>query len=554
MASPFFRRRGPQPQENPLSSSSSVPPTGSATITRERIFNFFIQGSSIAVLPVMIANSYSAILEGALLRAAAYTFFYLVLLALALGRRFLPFSLRAWGLIVLLWAVALIAYLGTGVRGDGRIWLMGAIIIAGLLLDGFQALLSILLSLALHGVVGWLFVHRLLPLPSAEGLVSSELPRAWMNTGFTMLALGLVIGGIIALTRGRLEQSLEESQQLTSALEEERRRLERQGRDLQRRVAQLRAASEIARVATALLDEQELMDFVLRTVQESFNLYYAGIFLLDERGEYAVLRAGTGEAGRRMLQDGHRLAVGGTSMIGWAIANRKRRLALDVGDDPVRFANPYLPHTRTELAIPLIVRDEVIGAMTIQSDRPRAFDEDDIRILQGIADTLASALSNARLFRTTQETLNELQAIHAQFLHRAWSDLPESGIQIVQSEATPSATQETTGRLLRLPLQVRDTVVGEVILERDTPWSEEERSTAQALLYQAGVALENAGLLTESLRRAAQEQLLGQISARVGTTLDMDQMLRTLVRELQDALDLQEAEVRLLPTSSALEE
>ena len=502
----------------------------------------------------MIANSYSAILEGALLRAAAYTFFYLVLLALALGRRFLPFSLRAWGLIVLLWAVALIAYLGTGVRGDGRIWLMGAIIIAGLLLDGFQALLSLLLSLALHGVVGWLFVHRLLPLPSAEGLVSSELPRAWMNTGFTMLALGLVIGGIIALTRGRLEQSLEESQQLTSALEEERRRLERQGRDLQRRVAQLRAASEIARVATALLDEQELMDFVLRTVQESFNLYYAGIFLLDERGEYAVLRAGTGEAGRRMLQDGHRLAVGGTSMIGWAIANRKRRLALDVGDDPVRFANPYLPHTRTELAIPLIVRDEVIGAMTIQSDRPRAFDEDDIRILQGIADTLASALSNARLFRTTQETLNELQAIHAQFLHRAWSDLPESGIQIVQSEATPSATQETTGRLLRLPLQVRDTVVGEVILERDTPWSEEERSTAQALLYQAGVALENAGLLTESLRRAAQEQLLGQISARVGTTLDMDQMLRTLVRELQDALDLQEAEVRLLPTSSALEE
>jgi len=479
---------------------------------------------------------------------------YITLLVATFSRRLLPFSLRAWGLVALLWAVALTTYLNTGIRGDGRIWIMGAVVTAGVLLNGFQAVLGIGISLALHGIVGWLFIHRVLPLPPVEGLVTSELPEAWVNTGFTMIAIGLVAGGIVAINRSRLEQSLEESQELTSALEEERQRLERQERALRRRVAQLRAASEVARVATTLLDEQELMDYVLRTVQESFDLYYAGIFLLDERGEYAVLRAGTGEAGKRMLQDGHRLAVGGTSMIGWCIANRKLRLALDVGRDPVQFSNPYLPHTRTELAIPLIVRDEVIGAMTIQSDRLQAFDDDDIRLLQGIADTLANALSTTRLFHTTQEALNELRAIHAQFLSQAWSDLPESSIQILQSEEPTSSSRENTGRLLRLPLQVRDTVVGEVVMERDAPWSEEERALAQALIYQAGLALENAGLLTESLRRAAQEQLLGQISAHVGATLDMDQMLRTIVRELQEALGLQEAEIRLSSTLPAIEE
>lgn len=554
MASPFFRRSRPQPQEHPP--TSSPPSPRSVTATREEVFNFLTRATSAAALPVIIANTHSAILHGAPLRAAAYVALYITLLVAAFGRRLLPFSLRAWSLVALLWAVALASYLNTGIRGDGRIWIMGAVVTAGVLLNGFQAVLGIVLSLALHGIVGWLFIHRILPLPPDEGLVTSELPQAWVNTGFTMIAIGLVAGGIVAINRSRLEQSLEESQELTSALEEERQRLERQERALRRRVAQMRAASEVARVATTLLDEQELMDDVLRTVQKSFDLYYAGIFLLDERGEYAVLRAGTGEAGKRMLQDGHRLAVGGTSMIGWCIANRKLRLALDVGDDPVRFSNPYLPHTRTELAIPLIVHDEVIGAMTIQSERSQAFDEDDIRILQGIADTLASALNNARLFRTTQETLSELQAIHAQFLSQAWSDLPESGIQVLQSEetTTPSRESETTGRLLRLPLQVRDAVVGEVVLERDTPWSEEEQALAQALLYQAGVALENAGLLTESLRRAAQEQLLGQISAHVGATLDMDQMLRTIVRELQEALGLQEAEIRLSSTLPAIEE
>ncbi|HIQ09649.1 MAG TPA: hypothetical protein EYH28_09140, partial [Anaerolineaceae bacterium] len=363
MASPFFRRSRPQPQEHPP--SSSPPSLRSVTATREEVFNFLTRATSAAALPVVIVNTHSAILHGAPRRAAAYVALYITLLVATFSRRLLPFSLRAWGLVALLWAVALTTYLNTGIRGDGRIWIMGAVVTAGVLLNGFQAVLGIGISLALHGIVGWLFIHRVLPLPPVEGLVTSELPEAWVNTGFTMIAIGLVAGGIVAINRSRLEQSLEESQELTSALEEERQRLERQERALRRRVAQLRAASEVARVATTLLDEQELMDYVLRTVQESFDLYYAGIFLLDERGEYAVLRAGTGEAGKRMLQDGHRLAVGGTSMIGWCIANRKLRLALDVGRDPVQFSNPYLPHTRTELAIPLIVRDEVIGAMTI---------------------------------------------------------------------------------------------------------------------------------------------------------------------------------------------
>ncbi len=121
-----------------------------------------------------------------------------------------------------------------------------------------------------------------------------------------------------------------------------------------------------------------------------------------------MLRVGRGEAGRQMVEAGHRLRIGGSSMIGTAIAERKARIALDVGDEPVHFKNPYLPHTRSEMALPLVVRDKVIGALTIQSVEEAAFTEDDITALQTMADQLAVAINNARLLADLEEAHKEL--------------------------------------------------------------------------------------------------------------------------------------------------
>ncbi len=169
------------------------------------------------------------------------------------------------------------------------------------------------------------------------------------------------------------------------------------------RAAQLATAAQVARAAASILDVQRLLSETAELVREQFNLYYVGIFLLDETGRWAVLRAGTGEAGRKMLEMGHKLEVGGPSMIGWCTAYGKPRIALDVGKEAVRFDNPLLPETRSEMALPLLSRERVIGAMTIQSDRPAAFSPEDITVLQTLADQLATAIENAYLY---QETLH----------------------------------------------------------------------------------------------------------------------------------------------------
>jgi GAF domain-containing protein len=186
-----------------------------------------------------------------------------------------------------------------------------------------------------------------------------------------------------------------------------------------RHALQLRTAAEVGRAASSVLDPDELMQEVVDLVLRRLDLYYAGIFLMDRSGEWtgdpgrwAVLRAGTGQAGRQMLARGHKLEVGGASMVGQCIARSKGRIALDVGQEAVRFDNPLLPHTRSELALPLISRGLTIGAMTIQSALPAAFSQGDIAALQLMADQLANAIQTARLYLESQETVQRIQTLY----------------------------------------------------------------------------------------------------------------------------------------------
>jgi len=183
---------------------------------------------------------------------------------------------------------------------------------------------------------------------------------------------------------------------------------------LERQATQLAAGVAVARAASSILDPQELLKQAVNLICDQFGLYYAGIFLLDKENRFAVLRAGRGEAGRAMLESGHRLEVGGQSMVGWVCANRQARIALDVGQDAVRLVNPLLPDTRSEIALPLQIGERVLGALDVQSKQEAAFDESSIAVLQGMADQIAIALENARLFAETQTALAENQRLVSQ--------------------------------------------------------------------------------------------------------------------------------------------
>jgi GAF domain-containing protein/HAMP domain-containing protein len=167
---------------------------------------------------------------------------------------------------------------------------------------------------------------------------------------------------------------------------------------LQRRAIQLEAVTLVGRAVTSILNLDDLLLEVVNLIRARFDFYHAGIFLIDENGAWAVLRQATGEAGQRMLARKHRLAVGGQSIVGWAAANRQPRIAHDVGEDAVHFKNPDLPHTRSEMALPLMVGNRLLGALDVQSTEESAFDDEDVTILSLMADQVAVAIENALKF------------------------------------------------------------------------------------------------------------------------------------------------------------
>jgi GAF domain-containing protein len=272
------------------------------------------------------------------------------------------------------------------------------------------------------------------------------LPETRSEVAMPLVAGDEVIG---ALTVQSIEMSAFAEEDIATlqgmadqlAIAIENSRLNRQNRDLlqkaERRARLLQAANEAGKRLTSILDLDELLPRTVDIICEAYGFYYAGVFLIDPSGEWAVLRAGHGEAGAAMIAKGHKLAVGGHSMIGMATALREARIALDVGEERVHFKNPYLPHTRSEMALPLAVGDKLLGAVTVQSTEERAFSQDDIITLQTMADHLSVAIHNAR-------TLKELERANAELLrtktYEALATATTQAIHWIGNKALPMTT------------------------------------------------------------------------------------------------------------------
>ncbi|MBN2389553.1 MAG: substrate-binding domain-containing protein [Anaerolineae bacterium] len=179
---------------------------------------------------------------------------------------------------------------------------------------------------------------------------------------------------------------------------------------LQQRNTQLQTAAEVSKSTITILDPDRLIQQAVHLIQERFKFYYVGLFLVDENNDCAVLHAGTGDPGRKMLEAGHKLRVGGSSMIGWCTEHGEARIALDVGEEAIRFDNPLLPLTHSEMALPLISHSEgCIGGLSVQSMETAAFSKEDIAVLQTMTDHLAIAIENARLYAQVRRHATELE-------------------------------------------------------------------------------------------------------------------------------------------------
>ena len=331
--------------------------------------------------------------------------------------------------------------------------------------------------------------------------------------------------------------------------------LEESSLHLQKRATQFQTIAQLARIISTIQDMDTLLTRITQQISKQFGFYHVGLFLLDESGTYAVLSAANSEGGQRMLARKHRLGVGQTGIVGYVTGTGNPRIALDTGADAVYFDNPDLPDTRSEMALPLRVGNRVIGALDVQSTEPKAFSEDDIEVLSILADEVAIAIENTRLFEESQRVLSDAQSAFGEFTKDAWKQFTAkrkpigyeysgtairpleksiSSVETQQSFQTGTLIVDKKAKALAVPIKLRDQVVGtmNIRLPEDRRWDADEIEIIEALANRVGIAIESAALLEDSRRRAAKEQQIGEISAKIGASINLRNVLQTAVEEL----------------------
>ena len=466
-----------------------------------------------------------------------------------------------------LWLVLVaMGFLFGGVTNSSLTTIVLIIIIAALLLGGRAAVIFMGLSFLAVTLVFISEVTGILPPP----LIVNQPITFWM-----VHTINYVIAAtLMYLAMNNLTTAIQRARRLAAESNAQRDQLQvlvnERTQDSERNANYLRATTAVARESAVVIgDPQQMLTRAAAVIREQFGFYHTGVYLINSSGEWAELRAASGQGGQQLIARGHRMRVGEEGMVGYVAQRGEYRLARDVSQDKQYRPLAELPDTRSELVLPLRVRDEIIGALDVQSTEAQAYNDQDIQTLQSLADQVAVAISNARLFAQAQEVAEVERRAYGELTQQAWRSLLQASRALgfySNAEATAPAgdlwqpemkralqTGNTTrdageARRLAVPVKVRGEVIGVIDFSKPAKgnaWTAEEIALSESLTEQLSTALESARLYQDTQRRAAREQLIGEITSRIRESLDIETVLKTTASEMRQALDLDNLVIRL---------
>jgi GAF domain-containing protein len=477
---------------------------------------------------------------------------FVILYAALLAASFLPVSyyVKVGTLLAVGYGAGMYNLVRWGPWADGIIFFLAVSILASLLLDNKAHIYAPAITIATTAIVGILNIVGVWPLLGAG--VPPTSVQDWITYTLDYLVLSVSLSWGITLFRGELRIIADRFNLNLLLLIRDRNELEQRVNErtlvLTKKTNQLQAASYIARKTAEIQDLSTLLEMVTKLVTDQFGFYHTAIFLISETGDEAILQAASSEGGRRMIEKDHSLTVGKQGIVGYVAAEKKPRIALDVGADAVFFNNRDLPMTRSELALPLLIRNTILGVLDIQSDQPKAFTMDDIDVFQTLADQVAVAIENARLLDESQATLSQLEALTSLRTRDAWVQKLSGKSRVftytplgLRAEKLPLNHKN----YVTIPLLLRGEKIGSITVARkgDEAINKSDADLIAEVANQTGLAIDNIRLLEEATQRAKQEQIVGNLARRFSQSLDVDTLLQTAARELAQLPDVSEVSV-----------
>ena len=364
---------------------------------------------------------------------------------------------------------------------------------------------------------------------------------------------------------GRLAESFNE---MTAHL---RQTFENSEQRLQERTSLLEISAEIGRTATAILLPDELINQVVNLITQRFGITFTALYLVDELGEWAELRDATGEAGQALRARDHRVLLGGQNIVGTAITSRTSQMVLDIPEEAGHFKNPLVPPTHSEITLPLLVGDQVLGALDLHAHEQAVFNERNLETFQNMADQIAIALQNAFLYQQTQQQLAEISRVNRISMQEGWQSFQETqshlgflykknrlkeitspqipGLEKIVEEHGPVFGNQDGNATMTLPFILRDQLIGALHLKTEKhDWDTDDLTIIETVTRQAALAFENARLVEATQLLALREQQINQISSLIRSSIDIESILKTTISQLATTLNVKEASIQLSHT------
>jgi GAF domain-containing protein len=442
-----------------------------------------------------------------------------------------------------------------------------AVLMSGLLL-GRQIPILIAIYLAVQ--------HAIMVMLNVNGVIAPTGTVSPLQN-IIVIAAGYILVGLIfnlAISRmeftlnqvreseSNLQRSNRELKDLTETLEqrilERTRDVERQQQLTDRRSRQFEGIVGVSKAISATKNLQEILPQITQVISEQFGFYHVGIFLNDSINQYAILSAANSEGGRKMLNRGHQLKIGEQGIVGYVASTGNPRIALDVGIDTTYFNNPDLPLTHSEMALPLKSGKEVIGALDIQSVEQNAFTQEDVEVLEALADQVSLAIQNTRLFDQTNRLLSESEAIQKQYQRQTWGRLARekklsgykytiTGTSALEDNEPDIQTDNSGRREISVPISLRGENIGTLIVQVPTNErvNSDQMDLIRAVAERVALSAENARLFEETNRRVEREQVISDISAKISTSVRTENILKTTAQQLNQILGGAEVLIKL---------
>ncbi len=473
------------------------------------------------------------------------------------------YKIRAWILVGLLYLIGATDFIADGIGGSGRLFLLSLVFITGILLGRNESLLLVITNaLTLIGF-GIVFSTGAVSIP---GDSRSSLLGTWIVSIVPITMLGLLIMVSLNFLIPQLVTALQNSQKLSFELQKNQailtQQVEERTERITKRSTQLETITAIGQEFMSIQSLDLMLDRAVQLIHEKLGHDFVAIYLSDPNKQYGILRAASSEVGRNLLMSRYRVYIGETNFIGSVISRGNLRIQHYDEQNAEISDTPELTETRSQATLPLVVQNDVVGALDIQSSHIKMFSEEDVDILQVLADQLALSITNARIFEESQQSLETARRAYGQLSRRAWHELisrekfsktydPQ---QILHDDLESMSKIFNQGKMtlnenqLIIPLKERGQVIGMIRAQKAEEiinWSQEEINLLNSLTDQLEVALESARLYKDTQLLAEQERLVGEITAQIRQTLDIDTILKVAAQEIGEKLGLPKTEVWL---------